>query len=516
MVERHAFLRGLTWLVPYDEEYNHLDEDDESSSSEEEEEDDEESSSRQARPPRPVTWPPKTYGHPKERGRALASRIMLKDCSCCFHKGKQLLFFAKEKPNDDATQLSFQIALVEMNPAAFRQAVASHKKRRQQRARERERRRRQRQRLEEVAAAAAAAPAEGGRETESSSVLIVGPHHSNSSSITMGGLEGDEEEEEEGNDGGGKEDPSCKQRRQEEEEDDDDDLETAVVPALFFRIDGRVYLVDHTSMESLLLPKVNPPPPRTTKATTAAAGANANANTTDPTTTDTTPPWASFKFPTVSLRIWLTRLSLSRLNATQPLVSAMDAISRGLGNQVWLPPPLHDDVGGGGGGGEAAVESFLQAIETFLQPPPPSTAWPMADASFLLQQAGRVFSQALAPVEHRVGKKRARALKAKETDKVERMNDVLLRLFPLRRPGTGGGGGGSSSVAPTGRDLEALVRSAEELTRELKEVVRERHREKLFLRTVRAPKGEEPETPMPGAGEEEDEEESMLQVEEGN
>ena len=137
MVERHAFLRALTWLVPYDEEYNRME------NEEEEEEDDEESSNA----PRPSTWPPKTYRHhhsthqhqqqqQQQQQRALASRIILKDCSCCFHKGTQVLFFAVDKPDDDATQMTFQIALVEMNPAAFRQAVANHQKRLQQRERQ--------------------------------------------------------------------------------------------------------------------------------------------------------------------------------------------------------------------------------------------------------------------------------------------------------------------------------------------------------------------------------------------
>lgn len=94
----------------------------------------------------------------------------------------------------------------------------------------------------------------------------------------------------------------------------------------------------------------------------------------------------------------MSRLSLSPLNATQPLIHAVEAIERHLLTHLWLPPC---DEGGGGGGdglveseedartrrgggghlgggvGEGAikknnlehVETFLRAVDTLLHPP---------------------------------------------------------------------------------------------------------------------------------------------------
>ena len=149
------------------------------------------------RPCRPIT--PTTYNwpaagttaaamqlpgrHGRHRPRTLASRVILQDSSCCLHRGPNVLFFAAERPQDDATQMSFQIAMVEMNPPAFRAVVRPHKQRRRQQLqreeREKQRLRRVQQRREEPEQRGPSAPAD-----DESSSLLLPPNPSYSSSVS--------------------------------------------------------------------------------------------------------------------------------------------------------------------------------------------------------------------------------------------------------------------------------------------------------------------------------------------
>eukprot|EP00624_Nannochloropsis_granulata_P003653 evm.model.NODE_28487_length_17561_cov_39.088264.4 len=513
-MERHTFLQGLTWLVPYDEAYNHLEEDIDEDA------------------PLPPQWPPTTYNwpptgtagaaseamhlprhHEQRRYRTLASRVILQDSSCCLHRGPNALFFAAERPQDDATQMSFQIAMVEMNPAAFRAIVQQHKQRRRQQL-QREEHEKQRLRRMEHRREHPSAPAD-----DESSCLLLPPNPSSSSSVSSSiNTTGSGDGSNGWKDREGEEGPDEEDTKVEEYEDDD-----TVVPALFFRIDDHVYLVDHMAMETIVCPKGDPrteaPPSSSTSSEPFSL-----------------PPYAAFKFPTVTLRFWLSRLSLSPLKATQPLVSAIDAISRGLSHRLWLPPSLDLSAsttfikptaaaaaaaggrGGrvgvksrgkevGGAGGIEAVESFLRAVETLLLLHPSSSSSSSSPSSssssslpsavetpFLLQQAGRIFRKALVPLPQRMaaaeGNKRTRGLLEEEVTWRRRLDRLLMRMFPLRRSPPGGTGGAGKE-----REVEGdCIEDVEAATAALKAVVRERHAESFRVRTVRAPQGEEPQT----------------------
>jgi hypothetical protein len=112
-----------------------------------------------ARTPRPTTPPYSGLA------RHLARQFLLPA------PGPQRHLF-RRGPQDDATQMSFQIAMVEMNPAAFHAVVRQHKQRRRQQLqreeREKQRLRRVQQRREERDQRAPSAPA----HDESSSLLL--------------------------------------------------------------------------------------------------------------------------------------------------------------------------------------------------------------------------------------------------------------------------------------------------------------------------------------------------------
>lgn len=130
-MERHEFLQGLTWLTPYDEAYNHLD--------------GRMDLEKSPRWPPNLSYPspripfegaenakPRTKALQQRPKRSLSSRIILKDASCCFHRGPNVLFFACEKPGDDATLMSIQMAVVDVHPTAFQAAVRRHQRLRKQ------------------------------------------------------------------------------------------------------------------------------------------------------------------------------------------------------------------------------------------------------------------------------------------------------------------------------------------------------------------------------------------------
>lgn len=490
-------------------------------------------------------WPPITYNwpatdaasaasaamHPPGRQkqrcrRTLASRVILQDSSCCLHRGPKALFFAAERPQDDATQMSFQIAMVEMNPAAFRAIVQQHMQRRRQQSRREEHEKQRIRRMErrhEEREQRTPAPAD-----DESSCLLQPPDPSSSSSVSSSNTTGSGDgsngwKDREGDEGLEEEDTKV-----EKEEDDD-----TVVPALFFRIDDHVYLVDHMAMETIVCPKGDP----------RAEAPPSSSTSSEP---SSLPPYAAFKFPTVTLRFWQSRLSLSPLKATQPLISAIDAISRGLARRLWLPPSLEISPSAtvikptaaaaaartgvksmgkelGGAGGVEAAESFLRAVETLLLLQPSSSSSSSCSSSlassavediFLLRQAGRMFRKALVPLSYRMAgseeNKRTRGLLEEEIAWRRRWDRLLMQMFPIRRPPSGGaGGGGKESKVESD-----LVESVEVATAALKAVVRERHREAMRVRTVRAPQGEEPQTQqtqqtqqqqqaLPGEGQEE-------------
>ena len=84
-MDRFAFLKGLTWLTYYGEE-----------------------------------WPPKSSRQitaSTSRNAAASSSspgIILQDCSCCFHRNKHLVYFSTATEAQDTTQLNFEMAVVKM------------------------------------------------------------------------------------------------------------------------------------------------------------------------------------------------------------------------------------------------------------------------------------------------------------------------------------------------------------------------------------------------------------------
>jgi hypothetical protein len=364
MVERHAFLRGLTWLCPFE-------------------------------PYGGDCWPPKPLGMLSEaaagqqrRPRPLASRIILKDCTCCLTRGRDVLFFAAAAAGaagaeaaadaEDPAQMSFSMALMEVNPRAARAALRD--KRRRERGEERRRQRQRQQEEEEEEEQRRRQPPpppeepSGSASSGSSSLLLLPPPPA---ARRRQQRQQQQEEEEEWRDEG--------------EEDGDDNDPSSVVPALFFRIDGKVYLVDHTAIETIVCPRLGEEDQQVPQLQQQQQQQGDQPQA--------PPPYAAFKLPTVTLRFWLARLSLSPLNATQPLVSAVDALSRALTPRAWVPPPLDPPlpyaVGHDDGGGEWAVgqvEACLRAVDTFLMPPL-ARGWAPGEGGGLLRVAGRAFAR---------------------------------------------------------------------------------------------------------------------------
>ena len=385
MVERHAFLRGLTWLCPFE-------------------------------PYGADCWPPKPLGMLSEaaagqqrRPRPLASRIILKDCTCCLTRGRDVLFFAAAAAaagggdaapaapgaeaeaaaaGEDPAQMSFSMALMEVNPRAARAAL--REKRRRERAEERQRRRRRRQEEEDEEEErrrrqpppppSLSEEPSGSASSGSSSLLLLPPPPA----VRRQQQQQEEEEDEE------------KEEAEWGDEEEEGDL-SLVVPALFFRVDGKVYLVDHTAIETIVCPRLGeeqPPPPPPAPAPQPGEQQQQEEEQPQP---QALPPYAAFKFPTATLRFWLARLSLSPLNATQPLVSAIDALSRALTPRAWAPPPLDPlpaaVTGGDGGEWEVGqVEACLHAVDTLLMPPL-AFGWAPGEGEGLLRLAGRAFAR---------------------------------------------------------------------------------------------------------------------------
>ena len=131
--------------------------------------------------------------------------------------------------------------------------------------------------------------------------------------------------------------------------------------------------------------------------------------------------------PTVTIRFWFKRLSLTPTNAALPLIQALDFMNKTLTQRLYrgCPPspepprsfPYSSESNGSGQGGDGVMEgssssqvstsetscidgteAFLETVDALLHPPPgltPTayTAWSKEDTEFLVQQAGKAMSQ---------------------------------------------------------------------------------------------------------------------------
>jgi hypothetical protein len=134
------------------------------------------------------------------------------------------------------------------------------------------------------------------------------------------------------------------------------------------------------------------------------------------------PPWGALVFEDVTLQFWMSQLSLSPVNASQPLTHALEVLNRTLTPVVWAPPCVSPPVSPEGNsdestlsvrempqradhpdelssvlhGASAAADKFIEIVDALLSPPEPDPktgGWSEDDASFLLTQAAKACSK---------------------------------------------------------------------------------------------------------------------------